>query len=98
MKPRNIRHVQISLEYLLRLSQSLPPCLARRKSKEMLQIANKYQIKMQKVSRILCETCSSVLIPRVTCEAKLEKRECGFGLAVACNNCKAATFTVKRGV
>ncbi|ELA41281.1 uncharacterized protein VICG_01654 [Vittaforma corneae ATCC 50505] len=97
MRQKNTKHIQTSLEYLLKLAQILPNHLGRKKAKDLMQICRKYQIRLGKVKQIICKKCYTVLTPKISSESKLEKRECGFGMSVQCNSCSSSTFTVKRG-
>lgn len=84
------------MEYLLKLAQALPGRLGRKKVEDLLQIANKYQVRLGKVKQVICKHCHTLLTPKVSSEAKLEKRACGLGISVKCSNCTSSTFTVRR--
>ncbi|KAM0680332.1 hypothetical protein GINT2_001387 [Glugoides intestinalis] len=96
MKKKNASHCKITLEYLFEISQKLSGALGRKKCKELVETAHKYQIRLKKIKQLICKICYNVLTPKITCTAALETRECGFGLSVTCNNCSNNTFIVQR--
>ncbi len=95
MKNKNAKHVQLTMEYQLKMAYLLPEDLQKRKIKEMLQLANKYQIRVGKIKRIICKKCFSILIPKINSETLLEKRDCGFGITIKCNSCQNNNFLAK---
>lgn len=87
------------MEYISKLLLLAPwPHLARRKAKELIELANKRQVGLGKFKHLICKYCFTVLLPGQTAESVFIKRICGQGLLVKCLYCNNERFTVIRGL
>lgn len=98
MKRKNFKNTILSIEYLFKIGQLLSNELGRRKIKELLQLANKNQIRLGKIKHCICKKCFTFLTPKINCKAQIEKSECGLRIVTTCDNCNTTTFKVKRNV
>lgn len=96
MKAKSNTIPHLTLNFLSKIAIKLPKDLSVRKSEEMLQMAKKYQIRLGRTKRIMCDNCHLILIPKVNSQMIMEKNERGFGLNVKCLNCETSKFIVKK--
>lgn len=95
-KSNSLQHLH--LDFLFTMAQMVPTHLSKRKNKEFLDSSKKLQARLGRTKRIMCLKCHSILIPKVNCEANMEKRDCGFGLHTKCLVCGESRFMTQRKV
>lgn len=97
MKQKNCnKAMHIHLDYLLEIAQKLPQSIASRKVKDFINISRKIQARLGRTKRNICFVCSTVLIPKVNGEFRMEKSAEGFGLSITCSNCNSGRFIISK--
>ncbi len=99
MKKKNTEQLSVHLNYLYKVASMIPRTdLSRRLCNNLIAISNKNQCKLHKIKKTICKKCSSILIPRITCNAFYSKNESGKYFQAICLNCGNSYFIFVRGI